>query len=238
MRIISKFHDYYDMVQLHGADPDLVFSRKKKEYKNSDKFDPKIEEYFRPFFSLIRGYKYYSPQVFAVIFCGKIYKGIKLYIKNETNQFVDNYDYIYCYNSKETIDLVKDKKTGVSLDDRKILIGGKYQHISVERKIEMFFDNKDSDKFMGLMIKKRCPILLIEKSSPYKSIKTTVNPILKDINFYRIIDPFTAYQNLSMFIGGILPRQSTPTVEISDEDMVIKKGFNKWSFRKMGKKSK
>ena len=54
-----------------------------------------------------------------------------------------------------------------------------------------------------------------------------------DVEFFRTCNPYTTYQNLSMFIGGILTKETNPTVDISDKDMVIKKGLDKWSFRRM-----
>lgn len=56
---------------------------------------------------------------------------------------------------------------------------------------------------------------------------------LKNINFPKILDPFTAYQELSMWVGGVLPKTGNEMVSISDEDKITKRGFDKWSFRKM-----
>jgi hypothetical protein len=47
------------------------------------------------------------------------------------------------------------------------------------------------------------------------------------------MDPFTLFQELSMFVGGVLPRNPNPMVEITDDKVkVAKHGFDKWSFRK------
>ena len=47
----------------------------------------------------------------------------------------------------------------------------------------------------------------------------------------RIKDPYTAYQELSMYLGNMaFPNKPIPT--ISDEVMAEIKGFNKFSFRK------
>lgn len=56
---------------------------------------------------------------------------------------------------------------------------------------------------------------------------------LKDWGFARAVDPYTLFQELSMFIGGVLPRNPNPMVEITDQNVkVAKHGFDKWSFRK------
>ena len=56
---------------------------------------------------------------------------------------------------------------------------------------------------------------------------------LKDIDFARAMDPFTLFQEISMFVGGVLPRNPNPMVEIVDQVVKAEKhGFDKWSFRK------
>lgn len=57
---------------------------------------------------------------------------------------------------------------------------------------------------------------------------------LKNIGFAKVLDAFAAFQELSMFVGGVLSRPGPEMVEIKDEkSMVAKKGFDHWSFRKM-----
>lgn len=236
MRIIAKNHDYYDSVMIHGTDPTIIFNRKLVEYNDSNKFSPEIEKYFRETFSLLRGGQL-SPDLFAVIFCGKIYRGIRIYTKKEQeeNWWYAGYDKTHCYDPEETLKVLKNNKVDLNEElSNKIYIDGKFIKASAERRIKMFFEDHSSDKFMNLMIEKRCPILLIEKTTTYNaSLKAIENPILKELDFFRLFDPYTTHQRLSMFIGGLLPREANPTVEISDKDMIVKKGFNKWSFRKM-----
>ncbi len=56
---------------------------------------------------------------------------------------------------------------------------------------------------------------------------------LKDYQFYKVIDPFTLFQEISMWIGGILPHQGRPMVDITDDKIkIVKHGFDKFSFRK------
>lgn len=72
-----------------------------------------------------------------------------------------------------------------------------------------------------------CPVFLIDKSG------VTKNPKLGDFEFYKIKSPFEAYQELDMYISGVLGGKSPKLEEISDESMKLKKGFDhKYSFKK------
>ncbi len=105
-----------------------------------------------------------------------------------------------------------------------------------------------SHDFSGLHIDKGGPVLLISSiSSLYTSryylpqemktllddtstqkpnIGIIVNPRLADINFQKLVHPYTCFQDISQFIGGVIPGQQMPMVEISDQSKVQKKGFD------------
>lgn len=56
---------------------------------------------------------------------------------------------------------------------------------------------------------------------------------LKDIQFQKLVDPYEAFQRLSQWVGGVLPRRENPTVSIRDEKtMLAKHGMDLWSFRR------
>jgi len=235
MRIISKKHDYYDKVMIYGADATVIFNRKLVEYHKADDFSPDIEKHFRETFGLLRG-KRLDLEAFAVIFCGMIHKGIRIETEERSGfGWVKGYNKTYCFNAKETIKFLENNKIDVEKDfEKRTYTNGKFVKAPVKRRIEMFFEDSGSDKFMNLMIEKRCSILLVERTDYYgDSLKVTENPVLKKVGFFRAVDPYTAYQQLSMFVGGILPKKEKPIIKISDKDMIIKKGFDKWSFRKM-----
>jgi hypothetical protein len=60
-----------------------------------------------------------------------------------------------------------------------------------------------------------------------------LNPPLKAFNMMHVIDPFQTWQEISMWIGGIMPGQCSPMVELTDTSKLMKAGFDpKWGFRK------
>jgi len=58
-----------------------------------------------------------------------------------------------------------------------------------------------------------------------------LNPCLKDLGFQKLVDPFTAYQELDMYLGNNMANQMDPTTTRTQEDIRDSKGFDKWSFK-------
>jgi len=63
-----------------------------------------------------------------------------------------------------------------------------------------------------------------------REYKIVYNECLKDLEFFKLIDTFTAFQELQMYFGA-MAQPNKPIPHISDKDMVSIKGFDKWSFR-------
>lgn len=65
-----------------------------------------------------------------------------------------------------------------------------------------------------------------------------INPVLKDTFIPALFHPWDAFQEISMFVGNILVNTEDPNIERSDELIRDQKGFDDWSFRRIGKKGK
>jgi hypothetical protein len=52
------------------------------------------------------------------------------------------------------------------------------------------------------------------------------------------MDSFTAFQEISMFLGGVLGAGEKNIVEVEDKYKITQHGFNKWSFRKEPEKKR
>src|ERR1043166_791817 len=62
---------------------------------------------------------------------------------------------------------------------------------------------------------------------------------LKDVQFGKVLDPVRAFQELSMWVGGVLPRPGPPMVQITDPKVLLAKaGMDKTSFRKPPEKAR
>lgn len=64
------------------------------------------------------------------------------------------------------------------------------------------------------------------------------NPILKDFEFGKLVDPYTAVQEIEMYLGRLATNNTPPMPVGSDKVIAESKGFDKYSFRKLPTKKK
>ena len=87
--------------------------------------------------------------------------------------------------------------------------------------------------FKGITLKYKSPIVLI------KNDELIVNPCLKEYKFFKYMDAYTIYQELEMFVGNDLVRDTKVEVPVgSDKVLAASKGYDKYSFRKDKSKGK
>ena len=65
----------------------------------------------------------------------------------------------------------------------------------------------------------------------YHAGKLIINPCLKDYDFAQMVDPYTAFQEIDMFLGNNMVDQVDPRVNRTNEEIRDSKGMDKWSFR-------
>lgn len=99
---------------------------------------------------------------------------------------------------------------------------------------EYFTPTEASEKLRDYMIRNKVSILVEEVNKWHREDPTfKVNPFtLKQIGFAKALDPYTAFQELSMWIGGVLGGTSPEIVRITDDIVLAENhGFDKHSFR-------
>lgn len=235
MLIVSKNRDYYDgVVGTVGVDKSIVYNREYCEYKKDDKMFPDFIKTVRGYYSSdnnrnpLRNFSYYTVDnkkdkkyedmsYFIVGFCGKLYVGWKLsYL-------------VYDKYSRET-------KIEISYD-------ADYVESIVRKTHFGNFTFKDSRDYIlnydaiDVFRKYNTPIFVYESSYKWDEL-FIVNPILNDYQFYKVFDTFQAFQEIQMFVGGVLGNCEKNIINIDDKYKIAQHGFDKWSFRKFGKNSK
>jgi hypothetical protein len=234
MRIISNYHDYYDSCMIYGMDPKCIYKRDKQVFDSKEKqpVDIKLESNSISFGN--HRWSYASKSTGVVWFCGQSFPFIVMDIDYELSQKMLKKNiklptHYYCYSTQEVEDTLK--LVGTKDDLKNYFEPPRFQKKysdTVKDRVEKFFtETKFSEqKVIDELCRIGVPCLRWGNKS------TILNPVLKDIQFYVIKDSFTAFQELSMFISGVMGGQSPPMIPISDKIRKEKHGFDEWSFRK------
>lgn len=244
MRIISKFRDYYDGVQT-GQDNDLVYVRTEEQVKDKpDEPNGSVKRLLVRFNQLYKSFstgskknpngslkpyrtatgRYVSerPANFGcvpvmIFFCGKLHRGVMYY-----EDWLNKTAYVekFYWNLLEfRMDFLHDPKRYYSLRrETPIPIG------------DWFLPLEDS-QFTDFSFEHKTPVYTWSVPEPRKE-----EHIVKDINlgdyfFYRKFDAQSAFQELSMYLGGVMTRSKDPE-PLADKHRIVAHGMDETSFRK------
>ncbi len=248
MYIISKKKDYYDGVAgTMGIDKTIVYNRETIKIDDSKQFPEFINLKDKSWVELrenpVRnlGYyeinkeykkKYIEYNYFIVGFCGKLYIGWKLYSESKKNQkeflgsTISQIETTIMYDEEQIKSMLKNRRFGFKLtsdllDDIKYIKNLNVLDIFRQYDTPVFiYDNDYKRTSIGRHSHRNEEILII-------------NPNLNDYEFYKVFDSFQAFQEISMFIGGVLGNKEKEIVQISDKNKIEQYGFDyKLSFRK------
>ena len=244
MRIISKFRDYYDAGQVYGQDPDLVYVRRAEKVPL---VDPHLSVVERLGKKLPRRRDFrltLEPNLIG--FCGKVYLG---YEANATiHAPMGSFSLHTWLHSPE------DFQKFFSGKARKALAPNFYEKPRRKRwgtpylrfkNVKEAYANFPSEALTELFHSLNSPVWRVQFSRASSMLnklgqnpEVEINGSLRDTEFYRVVDTYTAYQELSMYVGGVLRRAEPICAEISDLSMRDKKGFDEWSFKTRPKEGK
>jgi len=227
MRIISNFRDYYDCVQRLGQDQETMYLRKKRTVE--------LEMFPFPIFWCHPSNR--EPVGFRVAivgFCGKIYPALEV-----------TYDWtepsVYCYSVEEVDAVVGRHCRDKEIQSYRWKFQRKRQRSqwktyrywpNRQRRTDVvkFFDAcaDQTDKHKQFF---RDGPIFVARWDRTNDMTITYNDELKPLGFVRVFDPYSAFQEIYMFMCNLAVPQK-PIPKVSDADMVVAKGFDKYSFRK------
>jgi len=235
--IICKKKDYYDGVAgTTGIDKSIVYDRQIIEFDRGvfpKEFggyvgvsNPKLMIFgklnnvdVKPELRIV--YPHISP--FIIGFCGKLYVGWKLYEIGTTNKksyLIEEFITTISYDNDNIKKLVKPYYwRGNFEDDLNYILS--YDPIEMFRELNTPVFVYDHD--YG-----RTDIEKYWRDKP----KFIINPLLKEYQFYKVFDAVQAFQEISMFLGGVLGNREKEIVNVEDKYKITQHGFDKWSFRK------
>jgi len=232
MYIIAKKKDYYDgVVGTMGIDKTLVYNRETQVLENYPEFPKAFQpnrtynarwnNHFMHNFENFKKTKYAENSMFFVGFCGKIYVGWKFYREVPCPSGYPEMETYITYDREFVKKNVKTVSWHANLmDDLNFIDTYNSMDIFRDLKVPIFLYDGDYDR--------KC----IGKYFRRADSRFIINPILNEYEFYKVIDSFTAFQELSMFMGGVLGRSEKNIVEVEDKYKITQHGFNKWSFRR------
>jgi hypothetical protein len=240
MYIIAKKKDYYDGVAgTTGIDKTIVYERETQEFEGEDM--PKVfrsRGYYtnfrdredNPLYKLGNSHikkehwkTYPRHSYFLIGFCGKLYVGFKLYSLKDTTEY-NNVITTITYDQDYMVELFESKTYGGYFQNNlNSVLHYDALHWFREMKTPCFVYDQNIDGYDHIDLKRYC-------NNPRSQF--IVNPLLKGYEFYKIFDAFQAFQEVSMFMGGVLGRGEKDIVEVADKYKIAQHGFDKWSFRK------
>lgn len=208
MYIVSKFRDYYDTAATYGIDKTVVYTRERKEIEL-----PRYRYGQDTGHDYIRSAEENGPDrvkiiEFLVGFCGQVYQGVRF-------EMGDKKAVVYSAEQffLEAVDFglkVDWKAKNTSWSRMYFWRGGLNAGY-----IKDYFA-KDFTKILGgKFVEYHTPIFTVTLRG-YKQL-LTVNDTLKDYLFAKVQDPASAFQNIYMYISGVLGAPPKPPSEPSDK---------------------
>jgi hypothetical protein len=250
MRIYSKFRDYYDIGLSHGIDDSIHFNRQTTEVQyNVSQLDILLKTNYFTDATIHRisniervDYSHLVDSIsrfndlnisrYTVLFCGKQYNLIQLYIQGYKKHYLklcnDVGQLTQQLSELQQTRLVNEIYDTTRCDYNSALF------TSTGKKLVNWFNSlmltqqniDDMHKHFN------SAIILIKPPHTYGAQWTvTTNCNLGNLGFVQIVDPFSAFQQISMYLSNQLASESKPPVELTDVDKVNKHGFDKQSFR-------
>jgi hypothetical protein len=248
MRIVSKFRDYYDSAQGYGADPKLAYIRETKELTLKEPYwsqrmgpdDRKLNaamNWFRD--KLPPSYTYYDRGV--VGFCGKAYPFYRAVRYTDEPMTVTAKKTLYSFDAiihyLETTPTFRPAEVREQIAQLKSTKYHRYSgnlnaaHWKVYQ--EKFNPVLPDDVFRQF----NAPVVAFWENVGGTPM-LVINPILREYDFASQVDPYRAFQELSMYVGNNLVTQKDPNPPIPDDLKAQSKGFDEWSFRRHKTESK
>lgn len=238
MRIIQG-RDYYDSGMAYGSDNAVVFVREKDRFIKDDEFVGLKDLH------LVRGLSFglvgkdrrsardfrlahrssdrytangtkFSADLVTVVFCGNVYHGIRI----ETDPDRTSSNVMYHWHKERFQEWMA--QVGV------VLARAWWEpKVDLDRYFSIYPVPK---RMLDWLIEQR--IVIAIRLSDYRWAINSNR--LREVQFFRVLDAYSAFQEIAMWVGGVLPSAGNPMVAISDVIRIEKHGFDKvTSFRNM-----
>jgi hypothetical protein len=209
-----------------GYDPTLVYVREQKTLEIERSVFPK---HLKDVTLKIHKVREDSPYYFSdrhsiyVGFCGKLYSAF------------NSLEPLFWAPSAFSMSPFQVDIGKVMQEHGEYLKVGKYMTFFSQKRLAAYLENVTSNPGVDIPVELfrdwNAPIFMFKGSDVDRQyVNLTINPTLADIGFQAKIDPYTAYQDLGMFLGGVMGSIEEPHVA-SDKELLHARGFDQYSFK-------
>lgn len=238
MKIISKYKDYYDSTRAYDTDDSIIYVRETK-YVHRDKLSAVISK-----FRTERAYINDRGESFPFIdnlgvhrvlvgFCGKLYPAYEINHVHVGQSYGHN---MFAYSNADISKSIDRMQEEIKRIERRPYAIGHGTGRIVKRLLnrgpsyctfmDKFPQKIDDDIFREL----NAPVFVIALDS--RCSDGVLNPNLNKLEFFRVFDSFSCYQELSMYVGNILTQPDIAPQRVGSDEIIAKqKGFDEYSFR-------
>ncbi|MCP4392669.1 MAG: hypothetical protein GY804_00085 [Alphaproteobacteria bacterium] len=240
MHIISKFKDYYDIGLSEGHDKTIVYKRfTEEETHQISRFRPKNTKpvRFEKETTVMMHSLGFDYQWIVVGFCGKIFQCLKLergFVIHDGKKNVNKIKTFCCYKPEHVTKVFRTHATKEELKSFLSKPRSVWRESLRLSSVQNRFYNWNNDRHSDVFIKMNTPIFVVDRVETkfrHDLIRIRSNVMLDYYQFYQVFCPYTTFQEISMFISGVLGMGEPDMIEISDECKRDSKGFNEKSFK-------
>jgi len=227
MRIFSKERDYYDcIVGTGGFDDTIIYNRKYESeiFKTNKKIKLTDSFYCK--------YKTVHLSARILFICGVEYRAI-IFRSPKSNNDIVSYTYIELLENlkaNDHADIVKRIESEIKKFKRQSI----WTYYSIH--YPKFFENVifTESEIKEMHIKYNSPILSIRVDNIVSAkLIIEMDTNLKELQFQRVLEPWVIFQEIEMYLSGVLCNRKDGDVTISDKDLIKQHGYNNVSFRKL-----
>lgn len=242
MRIISKHQDYYDSAAAFGIDKSINLVRTQTSYVQP----VKLGNHNVSLYKLPTATARTLLQLKLIFFCGELYPIVKTEFTDPKGRSINSG---WLHSLDDLHEWMLDNKKFLRGTRALSLVEDPHKealHIiySAHHSIMEWFNDNPYSKEMAIetAFKNKVPYFMVEPDSLLYNAKAEITeyPVLKDYNFPKLFDSYSAHQAIEMYITGVLGIGEADTVEVSDDIKRDSHGFDNKSFKTTapGKKHK
>lgn len=236
MRIISKNKDYYDSASAYGIDKERIYLREKKTVKTHVKQESSWSN---------RKSEIYFGKFSVIGFAGSIYP-----YQSQTRIGESKPEIIF---GDEAIRLQPNNtfkwRTRNVADDKKPLwieddfyerdYNPKWYRNWNRNPQEIYNELTNNKKLLSFFDEFETPVFQTSGKFEGDKLIIEINPLLKELEFYRLKDAVTAFAEIDQFLGNRLVKDTEVDLPAGDNSTLARsKGFDENSFKKDATKPK